>query len=162
GAPVKGGNTWFQPALDLLQNLRRNGTAFDPTLPTLIARAPGRLDVMGGIADYSGADVLELPLACSTWAILLPGAPEGLHVVASLGEGRNESEEVELSSLRAPPGEVRAQFSGAKHWAAYPVGVLYRCLQLGADPARGFRLLIDSTVPEGKGVASSAALEVAT
>ena len=28
-----------------------------------MARAPGRLDVMGGIADYSGSLVLQLPLA---------------------------------------------------------------------------------------------------
>jgi L-arabinokinase len=28
-----------------------------------VARAPGRLDVMGGIADYSGSLVLQLPLA---------------------------------------------------------------------------------------------------
>ena len=31
--------------------------------PVLVARAPGRLDVMGGIADYSGSLVLQLPLA---------------------------------------------------------------------------------------------------
>ena len=31
--------------------------------PTVIARAPGRLDVMGGIADYSGALVLQMPIA---------------------------------------------------------------------------------------------------
>ena len=29
----------------------------------IVTRAPGRLDVMGGIADYSGALVLQLPLA---------------------------------------------------------------------------------------------------
>ncbi len=28
-----------------------------------VARAPGRLDVMGGIADYGGSLVLQLPLA---------------------------------------------------------------------------------------------------
>lgn len=28
-----------------------------------MARAPGRLDVMGGIADYSGAQVLQMPIA---------------------------------------------------------------------------------------------------
>jgi Galactokinase galactose-binding signature len=33
-----------------------------------IARAPGRLDVMGGIADYSGSLVLERPIAEATWA----------------------------------------------------------------------------------------------
>ena len=31
--------------------------------PIHIARAPGRLDVMGGIADYSGSLVLQLPIA---------------------------------------------------------------------------------------------------
>ena len=31
--------------------------------PVFVARAPGRLDVMGGIADYSGSLVLQLPLA---------------------------------------------------------------------------------------------------
>ena len=31
--------------------------------PVWVARAPGRLDVMGGIADYSGSLVLQLPLA---------------------------------------------------------------------------------------------------
>src|SRR5262249_6359640 len=36
---------------------------FDGDGPVFIARAPGRLDVMGGIADYSGATVWELPAA---------------------------------------------------------------------------------------------------
>ena len=40
---------------------------FDASQPVLVARAPGRLDVMGGIADYSGSLVLELPLAVATW-----------------------------------------------------------------------------------------------
>src|SRR6476469_8709032 len=31
--------------------------------PVYIARAPGRLDIMGGIGDYSGSLVLELPIA---------------------------------------------------------------------------------------------------
>ena len=35
--------------------------------PVLVARAPGRLDVMGGIADYSGSLVLQMPLAVATW-----------------------------------------------------------------------------------------------
>jgi len=35
---------------------------FSGLQPVGLARAPGRLDVMGGIADYSGSLVLELPL----------------------------------------------------------------------------------------------------
>ncbi|MEQ1630950.1 MAG: hypothetical protein ABL997_01160, partial [Planctomycetota bacterium] len=36
---------------------------FAPDRPLVAARAPARLDVMGGIADYSGSLVLQLPLA---------------------------------------------------------------------------------------------------
>ncbi len=35
---------------------------FDFSRPLRISRAPGRLDVMGGIADYTGSLVCELPL----------------------------------------------------------------------------------------------------
>ena len=57
------------------------GTELDSFLETLraralfargaglsVARAPGRLDVMGGIADYSGSLVLQRPIAEATWA----------------------------------------------------------------------------------------------
>src|ERR1043166_5516081 len=66
---------WFQPALDRLQALARDEDDrlrgfFRAGAPLYITRAPGRLDVMGGIADYSGATVLELPLDRATWALL--------------------------------------------------------------------------------------------
>src|SRR5258708_21986059 len=35
--------------------------------PLHVGRAPGRLDLMGGVADYSGSLVLELPLSAATW-----------------------------------------------------------------------------------------------
>ncbi|HZI47483.1 MAG TPA: hypothetical protein VFD75_06775, partial [Pyrinomonadaceae bacterium] len=35
-------------------------TLFNPNDELFVTRAPGRLDVMGGIADYSGSLVLEL------------------------------------------------------------------------------------------------------
>ena len=37
-----------------------------------VARAPGRLDVMGGIADYSGSLMLERPIAEATSAAVQP------------------------------------------------------------------------------------------
>src|ERR1051326_5643508 len=66
---------WFQFSLDRLRALRRET---DPRLreffaddaPLYIARAPGRLDVMGGIADYSGAHVTSRARrgASTSWA----------------------------------------------------------------------------------------------
>src|SRR6266540_2400747 len=137
---------WFQPALDRLRALRQET---DPRLrqfftgesPCYIARAPGRLDVMGGIADYSGARVLELPLELPS--LVEPGGA--------------------LSTAAA----LAAWFAGREpdRWAGYVVGIVQSCLGRAAREGRGapagLRLLIDSTVPEGRGVASSAALEVA-
>ena len=40
--------------------------------PVFVARAPGRLDVMGGIADYSGALVLQWPIREATRVALRP------------------------------------------------------------------------------------------
>jgi galactokinase len=171
---------WFQPALDRLRALRdetdpRLREFFAPDSPVYIARAPGRLDVMGGIADYSGACVLELPLACATTALLQRQEAPRCDVVSRRGD-RWQFFSVDLPSLVEPGGalETRAALATwfaereADRWAGYVVGVVQACLQRaaqdepGADIPTGLRLLIDSTVPEGRGVASSAALEVAT
>src|SRR5205823_647192 len=39
--------------------------AFRPDRPLRVSRAPGRLDVMGGIADYTGSFVCEATLDCA-------------------------------------------------------------------------------------------------
>ncbi|MDB4881348.1 MAG: kinase [Gemmatimonadetes bacterium] len=165
----------FTPALQRLDALR---TEADPTLrdffagdaPLFVARAPGRLDVMGGIADYSGALVLQLPLACATTAILQP-RPDPLIEIVSLRGGAPASFSMPLAMLLGDalrsPERLAAWFDARpdERWAAYVVGVVNACLvQRGAalrDELGGFRLLIESSVPEGKGVSSSAALEVA-
>ena len=41
---------------------------FERDTEVVVARAPGRLDVMGGIADYSGALVLQWPIREATCA----------------------------------------------------------------------------------------------
>src|SRR4051812_25545509 len=43
---------------------------FEANQELFVARAPGRLDVMGGIADYSGSLMLELPIAEATLVAL--------------------------------------------------------------------------------------------
>ena len=123
---------------------------------------------MGGIADYSGSLVLEMPLACATFAIAQPQTARRLDVLSFRRE-RAHRYAVELDDLLSPtlstPAALAAWFAErpVDQWAAYVVGAVYRCLTLaGIDrPPHGLRLLIISDVPEGKGVSSSAALEVA-
>jgi galactokinase len=134
--------------------------ALDPQRPTFIARAPGRLDVMGGIADYSGARVLELPLACTTQASVQ--GQETLRLdTASLRDGHWDRFSIDLPL--APPAELAAWFRqhDGDRWASYVVGVV-QALFARTGRTQGLQILIESTVPEGRGVASSAALEVAT
>src|SRR5215216_7869667 len=59
---------------------------FDPGRDLIVTRAPGRLDVMGGIADYSGSLVLELPIAEATFAALQLSPNPQLNVVTLLND----------------------------------------------------------------------------
>lgn len=127
--------------------------------PTSIARAPGRLDVMGGIADYSGARVLELPLACATTATVQRQTARHCDIATHRGE-RWDRFSIDLPLAEADELASWFRQHEAERWAGYVVGVV-QALLARSGVAGGLRIVIESTVPEGKGVASSAALEVA-
>src|SRR5213593_1039785 len=139
---------------------------FDRGASLIISRAPGRLDVMGGIADYSGSLVLQRPIAEATFAALQV-TDQPVFEVQSVGR---KVFALNHSAL-APGGEpitykqARTLFTRNEedHWAAYVIGVfLVLMRECGVSFSQGSKILISSSVPEGKGVASSAALEVAT
>ena len=155
---------------------------FDATGPIVGARAPGRLDVMGGIADYSGSIVMEMPIAEAAFVawqwredrqikIRSVGAvAEGItpEVILSMDDFTDED-----GYIRAPE-EVRRNLNAdpATRWAAYVVGCYYVMLSAYGRVAQGkvdsrlgevgANILLDSDVPLGAGVSSSAAIEVAT
>ena len=114
---------------------------------------------MGGIADYSGARVLELPLVCATSAAVQAQEQRRCDIVT---HRRGCSNRFSMDLPLGSPTELAARFQNAEssRWAGYVVGVL-QALLARTTIAHGFRIQIDSTVPEGRGVASSAALEVA-
>src|SRR5687767_5035511 len=68
-------------SLDAYPELR---TFFDSSSDVTVARAPGRLDVMGGIGDYSGSLVLELPIAEATFVALQKDDSRNLRIVSLL------------------------------------------------------------------------------
>ncbi len=144
---------------------------FDPTRPVLVARAPGRIDLMGGIGDYSGSLVLELPIAAATWVAAQPIA-DPVFVVESAGAGDLSADTtvtIPLADLVPPCGplpyvDARALLTSdaRRAWAAYVAGavvVLHR--ECGRPLRHGVKMLVHSDVPTGKGLSSSAALEVA-
>lgn len=147
-------------------------TLFDPGTDLLITRAPGRLDLMGGIADYSGSLVLQLPIREATLAAIQP-APDRRVTIVSLSGERDASAGIfsmdlaEFERADEPVSYATAQAYFAQQpdsaWAAYVAGAfLVLMRERGVGFEQGARIYLHSDVPEGKGVSSSAALEVAT
>lgn len=146
------------------------GDLFRPGVPVHIARAPGRLDVMGGVADYSGSLVLEATIKDSTTAGVQLREDRRVRVVSDIvREGRVLTAETDLDSLLT---DRDAGYDGARAglaelglggWPSYVLGAwsaLWLEGLLAAD-APGASVFLRSTVPIAVGVASSAALEVA-
>jgi len=69
---------------------------FDPKAGLVVARAPGRLDVMGGIADYSGSLVLEAPILEATFAAL-QRQPDRRLTIVSLTEAAGQTLSFEMA-----------------------------------------------------------------
>jgi L-arabinokinase len=146
---------------------------FEPDRDIVVARAPGRLDVMGGIADYSGSRVLQWPTREAT-CVALQRVPERVLRIVSVGpppRGAVRRRDIPLSALEEGDGRPVSYASGARriapgpgdHWATYVAGAwLALAREAGVRFPDGARVLVVSAVPESVGVSSSAALEVAT
>jgi L-arabinokinase len=139
---------------------------FDAEREVTIGRSPGRLDFMGGIADYSGSLVLELPLADATFVAAQP-AEDGVVRVASLppGGGVPRVAELSVAALGGDYAALRRTLAPRPDdaWAGYVAGTITALrAEHGIQVApRGARLLVASSLPEGSGVSSSAALTTA-
>ena len=139
--------------------------------PVFVSRAPGRLDLMGGIADYSGSLVLELPLAAATLVAAQLSRDRRVRVYthgnSSVGYGSEaefhlDSIDEAIAASDYSTGHSTFTNDRRLRWAAYIIGtMLVLGREKGARFPEGLRIVVDSAVPAGKGVASSAALEVA-
>ena len=163
----------------LLELVGRLARSEDPALahlfrgaePIVVARAPGRLDVMGGFADYSGSLTLELPIAEAAFVAVQAHAEPSVEVLsAAFGSAAGAPRRAvfplsELAESTHSYATARAYFQRdpSTAWAAYVAGVCAALrVELGVELRSGLSLLVASSVPEGKGVSSSAAVEVAT
>jgi galactokinase len=119
-------------------------------MPHTSAWAPGRVELLGNHTDYNDGFVLS---AAIDYGIAAAGELTG-------------GQEVELHSsafpevVRAPLSRLEPQAEDAS-WANYPLGVIDQLIRAGHQ-VPGLRLRVETTLPAGAGLASSAALEVAT
>ncbi|MDP3207972.1 MAG: galactokinase [Rhodoglobus sp.] len=119
--------------------------------PSGIWSAPGRVNLIGEHTDYNLGFVLPFAINRRTVVAL------GLRDDGMIGVASAYADEVaEIAIADLAPDRLRG-------WAAYPLGVAWALGQHGADLSAvpGVNLYVESTVPVGAGLSSSAAIESA-
>lgn len=129
-----------------LPRLREGFSARFGRPPTVMARAPGRVNLLGEHTDYNEGFVLPVALRQCTWFACAPRPGGDLRIFAA-----------RLNELHQC-GDL-AGIADAPAWSRYVLGVAALLRERGARLA-GFDACIDGDLPLGAGLSSSAALEV--
>ncbi len=124
-------------------------TDFVPQPRRRIFRAPGRVNLIGEHTDYNDGFVLPIAIQYETRVALQPIPERLVHV---LSDTYFETAVFDLDDPNPVP---------RRHWSDYVRGVAI-ILEREGCLLRGARLQINSNIPVGAGLSSSAAIEVAT
>ncbi|HSN74467.1 MAG TPA: galactokinase [Anaerolineae bacterium] len=116
--------------------------------PAFVARAPGRVNLIGEHTDYNDGFVLPMAIDRAVWIALRPRQDGKVHV-HSLDLDRSAT--FDLADLRYDDAG----------WAEYVKGVAWALQEAGYSLA-GWEGVLAGDVPRGAGLSSSAAVELAT
>ncbi|MER5729880.1 galactokinase [Streptomyces sp. NPDC002138] len=117
--------------------------------PEGVWAAPGRVNLIGEHTDYNDGFALPIAIPQHTLVAAKRRRDGRLRLHSEQGEGPV----IDLAVADLVPGAVTT-------WGAYPAGVVWALREAGYETG-GADLHIDSTVPTGAGLSSSAALECA-
>ncbi len=114
--------------------------------PSVVASAPGRVNLIGEHTDYTGGEVLPMAIGQRTWVAMVRADGPFCRAVSSEAPGSG--------AFRVDEGQPVGR------WWDYVHGPMRELAALGVVGA--VHVAVVSTVPRGAGLSSSAALEVAT
>jgi galactokinase len=116
--------------------------------PDLVARAPGRVNLIGEHTDYNDGFVLPCAIGPSTMVAATRRDDREIHIVAA--DFGDASDSFPLDGIA----------KSEQGWANYVRGMI-DALQRAGYALRGANLAIAGNLPKGAGLSSSASLEVA-
>jgi galactokinase len=119
--------------------------------PVGVFSAPGRVNLIGEHTDYNGGLVLPFAIEARATVAVGPGKTDAIRIVSAQKPG--EIAAATLADLQ--PG------AAAGGWAGYLLGAIWSLRESGY-PVHPVDLALDSQVPVGAGLSSSAAVECAT
>jgi L-arabinokinase len=138
----------------------------------VVSRVPARLDVMGGISDYSGANVCEGVLGGGMVIALQPRTDRTLRIrtmqanrVSLAVETRIPLDYFEMGDGFVSYEQMQAlcKSNPLSSWAAYIGGSIFTLLkEQSIHLPFGFNMFLLSGVPMNVGIGSSATTEIAT
>lgn len=111
-------------------------------------RSPGRINIIGEHTDYNDGFVL----------------PAAIDKAVFMAVGRNDLNQINLYSVAFDEAfhiNLNKVSKSTIHWANYILGVVNQLQERGYKPG-GFNMVVDSDLPIGAGLSSSAAVECAT
>lgn len=134
----------------LINNVTRSFSSIFGYAPTHFIQAPGRVNLIGEHTDYN--DGFVLPCAINYQMVVAAAKREDNIIRVIAVDYQNEVDEFNLDNS--------IEFVPNKMWANYVRGVIH-FLQKDNYSFHGMDIAISGNVPQGAGLSSSAALEVA-
>lgn len=136
--------------VDQLSSTYRNKFGHEPAH---IARAPGRVNLLGEHVDYNDGFVLPAAIDRATYLAFSPtDAPHSTLIAADFDQQVSFSPET-------IPSKTQLNGSSLPEWGLYPAGVMWTLMEEKlSTPA--VNAVFSSNVPRGSGLSSSASVEM--
>lgn len=119
--------------------------------PEGVWAAPGRVNLIGEHTDYNEGFVLPFAIDRQTQVAVSSRTDRTVRIASTFAGADSAPITTTVDALKPET---------TTGWSAYPLGVVWALRQSGVDVS-GFEMLIDSDVPVGAGLSSSAAIECA-
>src|SRR5512138_3048166 len=141
-------------SMSLIDQIKNDYKEIFGHAPAHIARAPGRVNLLGEHVDYNDGFVLPAAIDRVTYVAFSPtDAAHSTLVAADFNQRASFSPET-------IPTKTQPDASPLPEWGLYPAGVMWSLMEEGVStPA--LNAVFSSNIPRGSGLSSSASVELA-